>query len=143
MGLVIDTSALVAVERGAPDAKGADAWAALLAGLASEPVVVPAIVLAELLAGAAMADTAIRAAARRARIDALVARVPVIDFDAEIAEEWVRLFAALGRGGRLMPSSDLAVAATARRLGFGVLAGPSDARRFKTVDLLRVETLAL
>ncbi len=143
MGLVIDTSALIAVERRAPDAKGAQAWADLLPDVSSEPVVLPAVVLAELLVGVAMADTAMRAAVRRARIDALVAHVPVVDFDAAIAEEWARLFAALSRSGRLIPANDLAVAATAKRFDFGVLVGPSDERHFKSVEGLRVEILGL
>lgn len=141
MGLVIDTSALIAVERQSANLKGEDAWTRQFPQLAAEPVVLPAIVLAEILAGVAMADTAMRAAARRARIDALVAHVPVIDFDAEVAEEWARLFASLSRSGRMIPSNDLAVAATARRLQFGVLVGPSDEKYFKMVDELRVETL--
>jgi tRNA(fMet)-specific endonuclease VapC len=141
MGLVIDTSALIAVERFAVDLKGESAWASQFPQLAIEPVVLPAIVLAEVLVGVAMADTAMRMAARRARVDALVAHVPVVDFDSEIAEEWARLFAMLSRKGRLIPSNDLAVAATARRLQFGVLVGPSDEKHFKMVDDLRVETL--
>ena len=141
MGLVIDTSALIAVERHSANLKGEAAWASQFPQLASEAVVLPAIVLAEILAGVAMADTAMRAAARRARVDALVAHVPVVDFDSEIAEEWARLFAMLSRKGRLIPSNDLAVAATARRLQFGVLVGLSDEKHFKMVDDLRVETL--
>ena len=143
MGLVIDTSALIAVERRAGKTQGAHAWAVLLKGLSAEPVVLPAIVLAELLVGVSMADTAKRATARRARIEALAAHVPVVDFDAAIAEEWARLFAALSRHGRLIPANDLAVAATAKRLDYGVLVGPSDERHFKTVEGLRVETLRL
>lgn len=141
MGLVIDTSALIAIERHSAHLKGRDAWARHVPQLADEPVVLPAIVLAEVLVGVAMADTAMRAAARRARVDALIAHVPVVDFDAEVAEEWARLFAALSRSGRLIPSNDLAVAATARRLQYGVLVGPSDEKHFKMIDGLRVETL--
>ena len=143
MGLVIDTSALIAVERHAANVKGHDAWARQFPQLAAEPVVLPAVVLAEILVGVAMADTAMRAAARRARVDALVAHVPVVDFDSEIAEEWARLFASLSRSGRLIPSNDLAVAATARRLQYGVLVGPSDEKHYKMVDGLRVEVLVL
>ena len=142
MGLVIDTSALIAVERHAANRKDLRAWSDALQGLASEPVVLPAVVLAELLVGVAMADTAMRAAARRARIDALVAHVPVVDFGAAIAEEWARIFAALSKHGRLIPANDLAVAATARHLDFGVLVGPSDERHFASVAGLRVETMA-
>ncbi len=141
MGLVIDTSALIAVERHWSELKGEADWARQFSQLAAEPVVLPAIVVAEVLVGVAMADTAIRAAARRARIDALVAHVPVVDFDTEIAGEWARLFAALSRKGKLIPSNDLAVVAIARRLQFGVLVGPSDEKHFKMVDDLRVETL--
>ena len=143
MGLVIDTSALIAVERRAGRTQGAGTWAVLLKGLSTEPAVLPAVVLAELLVGVSMADTATRAAARRARIDALLAHVPVVDFDAAIAEEWARLFATLSRHGRLIPSNDLSVAATAKRLDYGVLVGPSDERHFKVVGDLRVETLRL
>lgn len=143
MGLVIDTSALIAVERLAGERGSESAWAGQFRQLASEPVVIPAIVLAEVLVGVAMADTAVRVAARRARIDAFVAQVPVVDFDSEIAEEWARLFAILSRHGQMIPSNDLAVAATARRLQFGVLVGPSDEKHFRMVDGLRVETVRL
>jgi predicted nucleic acid-binding protein len=61
---------------------------------------------------------------RRAKIDALAMRIPIVDFVAGIAEEWAKLFAALSRRGQLIPSNDLAVAATARYLEFGVLVGP-------------------
>ena len=83
---MIDTSALIAVERQAGNRRDPRAWADALSGLSSEPVVLPAVVLAELLVGVALADTAKRAAARRARIDALVAHVPVVDFGPAIAE---------------------------------------------------------
>ena len=140
---MIDTSALIAVERQAGNRRDPRAWADALSGLSSEPVVLPAVVLAELLVGVALADTAKRAAARRARIDALVAHVPVVDFGPAIAEEWASLFAALTRRGRVIPANDLAVAATAMQLEFGVLVGPLDERHFKMVANLRVETLAL
>ena len=90
-----------------------------------------------------MADTTMRAAARRARIDALVANVPVIDFGLSIAAQWAELFVALRKQGRMIPANDLAVAATARFLEYGVLVGPSDEKHFKMVDDLRVEVLVL
>ena len=141
MGLVIDTSALIAVERRAADARRESTWQQLLPALAKEPVALPAIVVAEVLVGVAMADTAIRAAARRARIDALTAHVPIVEFDPGIAEVWAQLFSALTRSGKMIPSNDLAVAATALHLGFGVLVGPADEKHFKNVPDLRVEVL--
>jgi predicted nucleic acid-binding protein len=144
MGLVIDTSALVAAER-LPASRGAarvESWDSVLGQLAGEVAVLPAAVYAELCVGVLLADSPRRAASRRSRIEALAAAVPVIDFGAAIAEEWARLFAALSRAGQLIPANDLAVAATAMHLGFGVLVGPDDERHFRMVPGLRVERLA-
>lgn len=139
MGVVIDTSALVAAERRRPSEPGRVAtWSALLGQIAAEPVVLPAIVYAELLVGVELADTVARAAARRTRIEALTAQVPVVDFHAAIAATWAQLFAALSRSGQLIPANDLAVAATAMHLGYRVLVGPSDERHFRSVPGLDV-----
>ena len=135
MGLVIDTSALVSLER------AGQAWDAALGTAVEEPVGIPAIVYAELLAGAHLADNPTRAVERRARIAALVARVPVIEFGQAIAERWADLFAQLSKGGRLIPSNDLTVAATALALDFGVVVGPRDERHFREVAGLRVVVL--
>ncbi len=75
------------------------------------------------------------------KIDALVGRVPVIEFGIEAADRWATLFADLQRSGSLIPSNDLAVAAIALHLGFGVLVGPTDEAHFRRVDGLRVEVL--
>lgn len=139
MGVVVDTSALVAAERRQPADPGrATTWIALLGPIATEPVVLPAIVYAELLVGVELADTPARAAARRTRIETLTAQVPVVDFDAAIAATWARLFATLSRKGQLIPANDLAVAATAIHLGYRVLVGPSDERHFRSVPDLEV-----
>lgn len=136
MGLVIDTSALVAVER------AAFAWERLLAGVEQEAVVLPAIVYGELLVGVELADTAARASSRRAKIDALAARVPIVDFGRQIAERCAGLFVVLSRTGRLIPANDLAVAATALHLEFGVLVGSRDEEHFRRVPGLLVQPLA-
>jgi predicted nucleic acid-binding protein len=135
MGLVIDTSAVVAVERA-----GAG-WRELIGPYADEPVVLPAIVYAEILVGVALADSPGRARRRREGLDLLAQAVDVIDFGPAVAERWATLYAHLARGGHAIPSNDLAVAATALHLGFGVLAGPTDERHFRSVPDLRVEVL--
>lgn len=135
MGLVIDTSALVAVER-----QGAE-WETLLGSHAGEPVALPAIVYAELLVGAALADTSRRAARRRARIEALVAVTGLLEFGGAIAERWALLFGELSRQGRMIPANDLAVAASALHLGYGVLVGPADEAHFRSIAGLHVETV--
>lgn len=143
MGFVIDTSALVWAERLAAREVGTTVplWERVLGRLASERAVVPVIVYAELLVGVELADTPARAAARRSKIEAITTQVPVVEFGTAIAEEWARLFAALSRSGRLIPSNDLAVAATALHLGFSVLVGPDDEEHFRAVPDLRVEAL--
>lgn len=135
MGLVIDTSALAAAER------AGSGWADALRVIADESVVIPAIVYAELVVGVELAETPRRAAARRAKIAELVARVPLVEFGREIAEAWGELFALLSKRGALIPANDLAVAATALSLDFGVLAGPRDEQHFRRVPELRVELL--
>lgn len=135
MGLLIDTSAVVALER------GATSWEAVLAGLGDEPVAVPAIVYAELLAGVQLADTPARAEARKAKIQAVVTRAPIIEFEAGAAAQWAAVFAHLHQARSLIPANDLAVAATALHLGFGVIVGPTDEDHFRRVPKLRVEVL--
>lgn len=133
MGLVIDTSALVAVERA-----GAGWEEALPPDRQDEEVALPAIVYAELLAGAYLADSPERAARRRAKIDALAARVVLVEFGAEIADRWAELFARLTRSGELIPANDLAVAATALHLGSAVVVGSADEAHFSRVPDLEV-----
>lgn len=135
MGLVIDTSALVAIER-APEG-----WETELGALGSEPAVVPAVVYAELLVGVRLAHHPDRAANRQARVEALVARFPIVDFTRETAIRWADLFVVLSRTGTMIPSNDLAVAATALQLGFAVLVGPKDERHYRRVPGLRCERL--
>jgi predicted nucleic acid-binding protein len=137
MGLVIDTSALVAAER------ASTTWEAALSAIGDEPAVLPAIVCAELFTGVRLAESQARAMSRRAKIDALLNRLLVVDFGLSIAERWAQLFAILSRQGQLIPSNDLAVAATALHLGFGVVVGPQDESHFRSVPGLRVERLTL
>jgi predicted nucleic acid-binding protein len=135
LGLVIDTSALVEIER-----RGSG-WQGALATVLEEGAALPAIVCAELLVGVQLAETAARASERQAKLGALMTRVPVVPFGAVTAQRWAELFAALSRAGSLIPANDLAVAATAVELGFGVLVGSRDEGHFRRVPGLRVHTL--
>lgn len=133
---MIDTSALVALERAGTALEG------LVERLGDEPVVLPAITYAEVLAGVLLADSPERAAGRRAKVDSLTDRIPVVDLGEAVAERWAEVFATLHRAGRPIPSNDLAVAATALHLGFGVLVGPDGEDHFNRVEGLRVEVLS-
>jgi predicted nucleic acid-binding protein len=141
VGVVIDTSALVAAERTRAAISSPNDSTAVLGQTETEDAVIPAIVYAELLVGVHLADGQARAARRRARIDALTSRFPVVPFDSAIAGVWAELVATLTRQGSLLPASDLAVAATALHLGFSVLVGPDDEKHFRRVDGLDVKVL--
>lgn len=134
MGLVLDTSALVELERLlALQSVGDLPW--------DEEVILPAIVWAEALFGVRLADTPLRAAQRRARLEGLRLRLAIEPFSAEIAEHYADIFAELMQSGEMIPQNDIAVAATARAAGFGVLAGPKDEKHFRRVSGLSVQVL--
>ena len=137
MGLVVDTSAIVTLER------AGSRWEQLVAAHAAEALAMPAVVYAEILFGVLLADSAERAARRRARLDALAELVPIVEFDRQVAAVWADLFATLSRAGTMIPANDLAVAATALHLDYGVCVGPADERHFRTVPGLRVQALSV
>lgn len=68
-------------------------------------------------------------------------RVALEPFSAEIAEHYADIFAELMHAGNMIPQNDIAVAATARSVGFGVLAGRDDEKHFRRVAGLTVRTL--
>ena len=134
MGLILDTSAIVAWER------------AIVAGQrismdSAEELALPAIVWTEALSGVRLANTAQRAAQRLARLEAIRKVTDVEPFTATIAEHYADIFAELHQQGNLIPQNDIAVAATARSLNFGVLVGPKDEAHFRRVQGLEVHVL--
>ena len=110
MGLILDTSAIVAWER----AQDGDQ---VISMDGNEELVMPAVVWAEALAGVRLADSAARAVRRMARLEALRRLMGVEPFTAETAEHHADIFAELTQSGMMIPQNDIAVAATARCLG--------------------------
>lgn len=92
-------------------------------------------------AGRRLASNAQRAARRSARLYALRSVTGIEPFTPETAEHYADIFFELSEMGRLIPQNDMAVAATARALGFGVLVGPADEFRFRSVPELKVRVL--
>ena len=134
MALVLDTSALVAWER----ARSAGQAPLIDPG---EELVLPAVVWAEALAGVRLADSAGRAARRLAWLETLRRLMGVEPFTAETAEHHADIFAELTSAGSMIPQNDIAVAATARCLGCGVLVGPRDEAHFRRIGGLDVRVL--
>ena len=135
MGLVADTSAVITIER-AGDLDPA------LADFGAEPVVLPAIVYAELLAGVTLTRDPVIASSRRAKVAALATAFPVVEFGRPFAERWAEVVGLLRSRGESIPSNDAQVAATALGLGFGVLVGPADEAHFRRVPGLVVKVLS-
>ena len=96
---------------------------------------------AEALIGARLADSPLRAARRRAHLEALRTQAEVEPFTPEAAEHYADIYAELSKQGVLIPQNDVAVAATARLLGYGVLAGPRDEEHYRRVPGIRVEVI--
>jgi predicted nucleic acid-binding protein len=134
MGLILDTSALIAWERaenaGQTIALGGD-----------QQLIMPAVVWAEALAGVRLADSAARAVRRLARLEAMRRLMGIEPFTAETAEHHADIFAELTQSGTMIPQNDIAVAATARCLDCGVLVGPKDEAHFRRVAGLEIRIL--
>ncbi len=135
MGLILDTSAVIALER------------ASAAGLEIElsddqELAIPAIVWAELSTGVRLADSAMRAAKRMSFLEKIRRLAGVEPFNEETAEHYADIFAELSADGLMIPQNDISVAATARSLGFGVLVGPKDEVHFRRVKGLDVRVMA-
>ncbi len=133
MGFVIDTSALVAWERGAGEMPSDLPL--------EETLTIPAIVWAEAVIGVMLAESPARASRRRKWLDDVRSALGIEPFTVEAAEHYAEIYAALSRAGRMIPANDIAVAATARALGAGVLVGPQDEAHFRTVPGLVVRVL--
>lgn len=103
--LILDTGVLVAGARGRLD----------VAALADEDdVALPAVAVAEYLAGVLGDDSPARRAAQNAFLDDVLAVTPVVDYTAEVAREHAALLAHLRRAGTPRGAHDLLIAATAR-----------------------------
>ena len=135
MGIVIDTSALVDIERRGVDLNDA------LSKYGDHSIAFPAIVWAELLVGVRMADSADTSARRRANLEQLRLHVPIVEFGPDIAEHYADIFSECSKEGGMIPQNDIAVAATARYLDHKVLVGSKDEIHFRSIRDLAVITL--
>ena len=131
MGTLIDTSILVAVERGHLEAD-----AILDLGGPGTLGAIAAITAAELLYGVYRSSGARRVRTER-YCDGWLALFPVIPFDLEVARTHAILTQQLGRQGTPIGAHDLIIAATAVSVGYRV--ATRDRRSFNRVEGLEVE----
>lgn len=100
--LILDTGVLIGVER----------TGAAVAFAPDDDVAIAAVTTAELLLGVELADDA-RRQAREDFVTAVLAVVPVAEYDLTVARTHARLLAHVRRQGRPRGAHDLIIAATA------------------------------
>jgi|SRR5580658_126930 tRNA(fMet)-specific endonuclease VapC len=106
MGLILDTSVLIAAEKKRLDLQR------FFAAHPEETFFLAAITCSELLHGVIRAQPAARKQARAAFVEALLAQIETIDFDLPVARRHAALWAELEKKGRMIGPYDLLIAAT-------------------------------
>jgi tRNA(fMet)-specific endonuclease VapC len=91
-----------------------------------DDVAIAAITVAELVVGVDLASRHAKAD-RQAYVDDILASVPVISYDRDIALEHAQLLVAVRQAGRPRGAHDLLIAATARATKRSVLTGDESA----------------
>ena len=130
MGTLIDSSILIAAERGALD------LASRLETRLGEQFAIGAITVSEVLHGVLRLQ-GVRQARARAHVDLWLRQLPMVVFDRPIAETHAVLAVDLAGRGETMGAHDLQIAATAVHLGYGV--ATHDRRSFGRLPDLPVE----
>ena len=130
MGTLVDTSVLIAAQRGEID------FDALLVAQGNQDVAIATICASELMHGPhRMANAVSRERAERT-IEILLDCFSIVDFDLEIARLHARLGADLAAKGTAVGAHDLIIAATALSLGYAV--ATRDRRSFPKIRGLDV-----
>jgi tRNA(fMet)-specific endonuclease VapC len=111
MGLILDSSPLIAGERGNFDLPG-------FLATRDEPVAIAAITASELLHGCHRAADTRRRKKRTEYVEWVLSEFEAVPFALEEARHHARIWADLARKGSMIGSNDLLIAATALSLGY-------------------------
>lgn len=131
MGVIFDTSVLIAIERGSLDIEG------LVKGKENEAFGISAITVSELLHGVHRADSEKRRLKREAYVEKVIETFPVYPFDLSAARIYARIWAYLTKRGVTIGAHDFMIASTAISFGFSVMT--SDMRDYGKIKGLKVE----
>lgn len=110
-GVLIDTSILIAVERGQLDLDAA-------AADPGEPIAMSAVTAHELLRGLARLPSGVRRARSERWLETLLTAVPVIEYDVDVARVHAALWAEMSASGQSLGLHDQMIAATAISMGY-------------------------
>jgi len=130
VGTLIDTSVLIAIERGQLDTS------LLRTEDDEEAVALAAISASELLHGVHRLTGAVARTRAERFVEHVLASVPVVDFDLDIARVHARLDAELSAAGTAVGDADLMIAATAVWLDYRI--ATRDLRSFPKIKGLAV-----
>ncbi|MCX5819277.1 MAG: type II toxin-antitoxin system VapC family toxin [Deltaproteobacteria bacterium] len=133
MGIILDTSVIVAVER------AHESLNALITGREEEPFGISVVTAAELLHGVERADTEARKLRRQAFVEKVIESFPIFPFDLMIGRIYARIWAAVARNGWTVGAHDLIIAATAISLDYSV--ATVNSRDFEKIPGVKVEKL--
>ena len=133
MGTLIDTSLLVAAERGTFDLDG------FLSGYPEERWFISAISVSEMLHGVLRSGSPTRYARRLAFAEDKIQRFPVLAFDLPAARTHAEIWTELARRGLMIGERDLLIAATAISRNHAV--ATRDLRSFPKIPNLTVLNL--
>ncbi|MGQ0812003.1 MAG: type II toxin-antitoxin system VapC family toxin [Nitrospiraceae bacterium] len=133
MGVILDTSILIAFERRAADIE------MLFRDRGQEPVGMSVITAAELLHGVHRADTPARRMKRAAYVGKVIDQLTLYPFDLAAARIYAELWATLQKQGNQIGAHDAMIAATALSLGFSI--STLTVRDYEKIDGLTLERL--
>ena len=133
MGVVLDTSILVSLERAESSIDG------FIAGREAEPFGISVVSVAELLHGVHRADSEKRRLKRESYVERIIDLFPVYPFDLSAGRIYARIWANLIGKHQTVGAHDLIIAATAISLGFSVVT--FNLRDFEKIEGLTVERL--
>jgi tRNA(fMet)-specific endonuclease VapC len=133
MGVIFDTSVLIALERGALDPDR------LVHGREQEPFGISVISAAELLHGVHRADTQKRRIKRASYVEKVLEHYALYPFDLGAARIYAELWANLQKKGVRIGAHDLMIAATAISLGWSV--ATLDLRDYRRIEGLTLEAV--
>lgn len=131
MGVIFDTSVLIAIERSSMNIER------LVEGREDEPFGISTITVSELLHGVHRADSENRRLKREAYVEKIIETFPIYSLDLSAARIYARIWANLAKKGISVGAHDLIIASTAISLGFSV--ATSDIRDYGKIKGLKVE----
>ena len=135
MGVIFDTSVLMALER------GSHAIEKLVAGRESKHFGISVVTVSELLHGVHRADSEKRRLTRGAFVEKIIQTFPIYSFELNAARIYAKLWSNIAKKGMTIGAHDLMIASTAIALGFSVMT--ADVRDYGKIKEVSVEKSAV